>query len=159
MADSIYDIRIKGINGKEISMPDFKGKKLMVVNVASECGLTPQYAALQELYDTYKDTMAILACPCNDFGGQDPDSEENIEKFCSVNYGVTFTVTQKAGVINDPHPLYQWLTQKAKNGVADTEVTWNFQKFLIEPDGTWFKSISPVKSPDCDDILQWLSLQ
>jgi glutathione peroxidase len=154
---SIHNLRIEGINGKAIELSQFKGKKLMIVNVASECDFTPQYAQLEELYKTYQDTLSILGCPCNDFGGQEPLGEESIASFCQTMYQVSFPLSKKINVRSAPvHPLYRWLTQAVQNGIADTEVSWNFQKYAISPSGQWQNVFSPETSPLDEQIIDWI---
>jgi glutathione peroxidase len=154
---SIHNISIEGINGKEIQLDQFKGKKLMIVNVASECSLTPQYGQLEELYENYHDKLAILGCPCNDFGGQEPLDEKGITSFCQTMYQVSFPLTKKINISSAPvHPVYLWLTRAALNGVTDSEVTWNFQKYAIASDGSWHTVFSPETSPLDDRILNWI---
>ena len=132
MSKTIHQFKLKGLNGGEVDFADFAGKKILIVNVASECGYTPQYAQLQELAEEMKEDVVVIGCPCNQFGGQEPGSAEQIQQFCQVNFGVTFPLTEKLEVKGaNTHPLYQWLTQKSKNGVADSEVSWNFNKYLI----------------------------
>src|SRR5690606_11765256 len=116
-----------------------KGKRVLIVNTASECGYTPQYAQLQELYDKYKDkNFVILGFPANNFGGQEPGSNSDIVEFCQKNYGVEFPMMEKVSVKGeDAHPLFLWLTQKAQNSVSDAEIGWNFNKFLIDEKGQW----------------------
>ena len=133
---SIYDIKINTIDGRAINFSDYKGKKLLFVNVASECGFTEQYEDLQKLYDTYKDDLMIIGVPCNQFGGQEPGDAQTIKAFCQRNYGVTFLMTEKVDVKGtDQHPLYAWLTKKSLNGNQDTTVKWNFQKYLVDEKG------------------------
>nr|WP_245925683.1 glutathione peroxidase [Algibacter marinivivus] len=149
--DSIYDIKINALNDKPIDLANFKGKHVLFVNVASKCGFTPQYEGLQKLHDTHKDKIQIIGVPCNQFGGQEPGNAEAIESFCQVNYGVTFQITEKIDVKGKhQHPLYTWLTQKINNGVKDSSVKWNFQKYLIDPDGNlidyFFSSTNPLSS-------------
>lgn len=135
---TFYDHTVNDIYGEEMSMADFKGKYVLVVNVASKCGFTGQYAPLQELYDTYQDKLVVIGFPSNQFMNQEPGSEEDIAAFCEKNYGVTFPMTSKIDVKgSEQHPLYQWLTDKRLNGVADEKVGWNFNKFLISPEGKW----------------------
>ena len=154
---SIHNISIEGLNGKEIHLSQFKGKKLLIVNVASECDYTPQYGQLEELYEQYQDCLAILGCPCNDFGGQEPLAEEAIGDFCQTMYQVTFPLSKKINIRSNPvHPLYQWLTGKDGNGVSDSEVTWNFQKFALSPDGRLEHVFTPETSPLDDQILNWI---
>jgi len=155
---SIHSISIEGINGKEIQLSQFKGKKLLIVNVASECDFTPQYGQLEELYEIYHDRLTILGCPCNDFGSQEPLKEEEIASFCSTMYQVTFPLSKKINIRSTPiHPLYQWLSGKDQNGVSDNEVTWNFQKFALSPYGHLQHVFSPETSPLDDQILNWIA--
>ena len=155
---SIHSISIEGLNGKEIQLSQFKGKKLLIVNVASECDFTPQYGQLEELYELYHDRLTILGCPCNDFGGQEPLEEAAIASFCQTMYQVTFPLSKKINIRSAPvHPLYQWLTHKDQNGVNDNKVTWNFQKYAIHPDGWWQHVFSPETSPLDDQILNWIA--
>lgn len=133
---SIYDIAINEITGSPIDLADFKGKKILFVNVASKCGFTGQYKELQQLYNTYQDKLMIIGLPCNQFGSQEAGSNEEIETFCQLNYGVTFLMTEKISVKGDKqHPLYAWLTQKERNGKTNTTVKWNFQKYLVDEKG------------------------
>ncbi|NNC45551.1 MAG: glutathione peroxidase [Winogradskyella sp.] len=148
---SIYDIEINALNGQPLDLKQFKGKKLLVVNVASKCGFTPQYKELQQLQDQYKDKLAIIGVPCNQFGSQEPGSSDDIQQFCELNYGVTFPITEKIKVKGaHQHPLYQWLTQKACNGKKNSSVKWNFQKYLVNENGElidyYFSMTSPLSS-------------
>ncbi len=149
--DSIYDIKINTINGKPITLSNFKGKYLLFVNVASKCGFTPQYKDLQHLYDNYNDQLEIIGVPCNQFGSQEPGSANDIESFCTINYGVSFPITEKINVKGkNKHPLYTWLTEKANNGVKSSSVKWNFQKYLVDPKGhlvDYFYSMTNPMSP------------
>ncbi|GHV25273.1 glutathione peroxidase [Bacteroidia bacterium] len=157
---SIYDFTVKTIDGEDFALSSLKGKKVMIVNVASKCGLTPQYAQLEELYKQYKDSnFVIIGFPANNFGAQEPGTNEDIKEFCTRNYGVTFPMMEKISVKGeDIHPLYKWLTTKAENGVEDAEVTWNFQKFLIDEQGHWVKSIAPKTKPDDEEIINFVTL-
>lgn len=130
----------------------------MIVNTASKCGFTPQYASLEELYKEFGgEKFEILGFPANNFAGQEPGSNEDIAAFCQKNYGVSFTMFEKISVKGkDIAPLYEWLTQKDKNGVSDAKVNWNFQKFLIDENGNWVKTVAPNVSPVDDEILTWL---
>jgi len=133
---SFYDLSITGIDGKTISFADLKGKKVLCVNVASECGYTAQYTGLENLHRKYKDKLVLIGFPCNQFGAQEPGTNEAIQSFCKKNYGVSFLLTDKIEVKgNNQHPVYLWLTQKALNGKGDYEVKWNFNKFLISEKG------------------------
>ncbi len=139
-------------------MDRFKGKKVIVVNTASECGFTGQYAPLQELYDTYKDKgLVVIGFPSNDFGGQEPGSEEEIATFCQKNYGVTFPMMAKVSIKGDDmHPVYFWLTNKEQNGVMDARVEWNFNKFLIDEEGRLVKHLPSKVEPLDDEIINWV---
>ena len=154
---SIYDIKINALDGSTLNLEKFKGQKLIIINVASECGYTGQYAQMQELYEANKDQVTILGVPCNDFGGQEPGSAEEIATFCSTKYRVTFPMTEKVKITSEAHPLYRWLTTKDLNGVLDSEVKWNFHKFLINEDGTLEASLPSSVTPLDDQILSWLN--
>lgn len=134
---SVYGIELKSLEGSgKLDLNAYKGKKILFVNVASECGYTPQYEGLQKLYEKMKDSLVIIGCPCNQFGGQEPGTAENISAFCKKNYGVTFPLSEKLEVKGTGiHPLYKWLTQKSLNGALDAQVGWNFNKFLVGRDG------------------------
>ncbi|RIA09405.1 glutathione peroxidase [Flavobacteriaceae bacterium MAR_2010_72] len=135
-SESIYDIQINALNGEPINLSDFKGQFILFVNVASKCGFTGQYEALQNLYETYKEQLMIIGVPCNQFGGQEPGSASDIQTFCERNYGVSFLMTEKVDVKGqNQHPLYQWLTNKTKNGNSNSGVQWNFQKYLVSKNG------------------------
>jgi glutathione peroxidase len=155
---SAYDFTVKSISGEDFALSSLKGKKVLFVNVASKCGLTPQYAQLQELYDKYgPDKFVIIGFPANNFGGQEPGSNAEIQEFCQVNYGVTFPMMAKISVKGeDIHPLYKWLTQKSENGKADAEVQWNFQKFMIDENGNWVGSVAPKTLPVSQEITDWI---
>lgn len=152
---TFHDFTVQSIGGESVTLSQFKGKRVLVVNTASECGLTPQYKQLQELFDTYGgDKFVIVGFPANNFGSQEPGSNEEIASFCSKNYGVTFPMMAKISVKGkDQHPLYQWLTQKELNGVEDSEVQWNFQKYLIDETGHLVAVKSPRTSPLDDEII------
>lgn len=144
---SFYDFNVTTIDGKEFPLSSLKGKKVLVVNVASKCGLTPQYAKLQELYDKYKDkNFVIIGFPANNFMGQEPGSNEEIAQFCSLKYDVTFPMMAKISVKGkNMAPLYQWLTEKKLNGKEDAPVQWNFQKFMIDENGNWVGFVAPQR--------------
>ena len=155
---TIYQFTVEDINGKPFALSDLKGKKVMIVNTASKCGLTPQYKELEVLYKQYKDKdFIIIGFPANNFLGQEPGSNEQIASFCSINYGVSFPMMSKISVKGkNMHPLYQFLTQKSKNGVEDSKVKWNFQKYLIGRDGKLEKVIDPKTLPSSDEVKQWI---
>ena len=155
---SFYDYTAKTIDGKDFSMKDLKGKKIMIVNVASECGYTPQYKKLQELYVKYKDKgLVILGFPCNQFMGQEPGNEAEIKSFCEKNYGVTFPLFSKIDVKGkEQFPLYQWLTHKDLNGVEDSEVSWNFNKYLIDENGKYVMHLKSGVDPLDSKVIEWL---
>ena len=155
---TIYQFTVEDINGKPFALADLKGKKVMIVNTASKCGLTPQYKELEALYKQYKDKdFIIIGFPANNFLGQEPGSNEQIASFCSINYGVSFPMMSKISVKGkNMHPLYQFLTQKSKNGVEDSKVKWNFQKYLIGRDGKLEKVIDPKTLPSNDEVKQWI---
>jgi glutathione peroxidase len=157
-AKSFYDFTVKTINGEDFALSSLKGKKVLVVNTASKCGYTPQYADLEKLYKEYGgDHFVIIGFPANNFLSQEPGSNEEIENFCRVNYGVTFPMMAKISVKGkDIHPLYQWLTSKSLNGVMDSQVKWNFQKYLIDENGRLVDVVMTKESPYCERIISWL---
>ena len=147
-AESLYNLKIKSLDGYAIDLNDFKGKKILFVNVASKCGFTPQYADLQKLHEKYKKSLVIIGVPCNQFMNQEPGSNEEIASFCQKNYGVTFLITEKVDVKGkNQHPLYSWLTSKSKNGVLDSSVKWNFQKYLIDENGQFVEMFASNLNP------------
>lgn len=150
---TFYDFSIQSLAGTPLDLKQFRGKKLMLVNVASECGFTIQYEALQEMFEALGvENFAIIGFPCNDFGAQEPGSATEIQSFCQVNYGVTFPLTEKIQVVgSDKHPIYEWLTTTTGH-----EVTWNFQKFLVDEKGMVVKSIAPSVLPNDEEILTWI---
>ncbi len=148
---SFYDITINSLQGKPINLASFTGKKILIVNVASKCGFTPQYKDLQRLQDQYQDQLAVVGVPCNQFGNQEPGSSNEIQEFCEMNYGVSFLITEKINVKGkDQHPLYNWLTKKEENGRKNSSVKWNFQKYLIDEKGKlidyYYSTTSPTSS-------------
>lgn len=153
-----YDFTVKDIEGQDFDLSELKGKKVLVVNTASKCGLTPQYELLEELYNQYGgDSFTIIGFPANNFANQEPGSNDEIAEFCEKNYGVTFPMMSKISVKGDDiHPLYQWLTQKSKNGKMDSEVGWNFQKYLIDENGNLVKVIEPKVKPNDAAIVGWV---
>jgi len=148
---SIYDIAINAIDGKPISLVDFKGKKILFVNVASECGFTKQYRELQALSTRYKEELVVIGSPCNQFGKQEPGNASQIQEFCELNFGITFLLTEKIDVKGSKqHPLYQWLTSKGLNCKKSSSVKWNFQKYLVGDKGNlidyYFSITKPMNS-------------
>ncbi len=155
---SFYDFKVKDIDGKDFDLSSLKGKKVLVVNTASKCGLTPQYTQLQSIFETYGgDKFTIIGFPANNFASQEPGSNKEISEFCLKNYGVTFKMMSKISVKGDDMaPLYQWLTSKSKNGVMDSDVKWNFQKYLIDENGHLVDVIDPKVKPDDEKIVSWI---
>lgn len=147
---TLQDFKAKTLEGKEFNFADLKGKKVLIVNTASECGYTPQYKDLQALYEKYSSkNFVIIGFPCNDFGGQEPGTGADIKSFCTKNYGVTFQMMEKVSIATSP--IYQWLTHKTENGVLDATVKWNFNKFLIDEKGHLVKYLaSSVKPMDAE---------
>jgi len=153
---SLYDISINSINGELIDLKSFKGKKILFVNTASECGFTGQYADLEKLHKKYEDKLVVIGVPCNQFGGQEPGTLTEIKTFCEVNYGVTFLLTEKVDVKGDnQHPLYAWLTNKEKNGLKSSSVKWNFQKYLIDENGNYIDFYYSITKPLSSKITKY----
>ena len=152
---SIYQFKVKTLEGQEFDFASLKGKKIMVVNTASECGFTPQYKELQAVYEKYKDkNFVIIGFPCNDFGGQEPGNATEIRGFCTKNYGVTFPIMEKVSVTTAP--IYLWLKDKDKNGVESSKVSWNFNKYLIDENGHLVKHLGSMTKPDSEEITKWI---
>lgn len=155
MEKSLYDFKMNDINGEMVDFSQFKGKKLLLVNVASKCGYTPQYADLQKLHEMHGDEVVIIGFPANNFGGQEPGSNEEIKQFCSENYGVTFKMMDKVSVKGaDKHPLYRWLSDKDFNGWNDKEPTWNFCKYFINENGELVKFFPSSVKPTDEEIIK-----
>ena len=145
----IYDFQVRQINGQDLALSTFKGKVMLIVNTASQCGFTPQFAGLEELHKTYgSQGLVVLGFPCNQFGAQDPGLDSDIASFCQTNYGVTFPMMSKIEV-NGPtaHPLYQWLSAKAPGLLGSQAIKWNFTKFLVSQDGEVVKRYAPLDKP------------
>ena len=155
---SIHSFIVTDLRGNPFDFSSLKGKKIMVVNTASKCGLTPQYEKLQKIYEKYKNqNFEIIGFPANNFLWQEPGSSNDIQEFCSVNYGVTFPMMEKISVKGSSmHPIYEFLTKKSKNGVKDSSVKWNFQKYLLNENGELEKVISPNTQPDDRSITAWI---
>lgn len=155
---SFYDFTVKSITGEDFALSSLKGKKVLVVNVASKCGHTPQYTQLQELYEKYgPDKFVVIGFPANNFLHQEPGTNEEIKEFCELNYGVTFPMMEKISVKGkDIHPLYKWLTEKSENGKENSKVTWNFQKYMIDENGNLIGHVTPKTSPTSKEIIDWI---
>lgn len=156
---SLYDFTVKDITGEDFPLSQLKGKKVLVVNTASKCGLTPQYEDLEALYKKYGgENFVIIGFPSNDFAGQEPGTNEEIAEFCKLNYGVTFPMMSKITVKGDDiHPLYRWLTEASENGLEDSKVSWNFQKYMIDENGMLVGHVPPRKKPDSKEIVNWIT--
>ena len=156
---SIYDFKVKTLAGDEFDMAQLKGKKVLIVNTASKCGFTPQYAELEELYKKYGDeNFTIIGFPANNFLNQEPGTNEEIASFCKINYGVTFPMMAKISVKGkDMAPLYKYLTEKSENGILDAPVSWNFQKFMIDENGHVVAFAKPSTKPLSDEIVNWIT--
>jgi len=153
-----YDFKVKTLEGKNFDLTSLKGKKVMIVNTASNCGFTPQYKELEELYEKYRDELVIIGFPANNFANQEPGTAAQIREFCTKNYNVTFPLMEKISVKGDDMaPLYKWLTSKSENGVMDSEVKWNFQKYLIDEKGNLVDVLYSKETPESDKVLNWLS--
>lgn len=154
---SIYDIEINTIEGTPCSLSDYKGKKMLFVNVASKCGFTKQYKELQELCDSYKKELVVIGLPCNQFGGQEPGAPDQIQEFCERNFGVSFLLTEKIQVKGrNQHPLYTWLTSKKLNGKKSSSVKWNFQKYLVDERGNLIDYFYSITKPTSSRITRHL---
>jgi glutathione peroxidase len=156
---SIYDFKVETIDGDEFDFATLKGKKIMIVNTASKCGFTPQYKELEALYQKYgSEKFVIVGFPANNFMSQEPGSNKDIKEFCTKNYGVTFPMMSKISVKGDDMaPIYKWLTQKSQNGVQDSEVQWNFQKYLIDEKGNLVEVIPPKEKPSSEKVTKWVA--
>ena len=152
---SIHQFKVKTLEGQDFDFASLKGKKVMVVNTASKCGFTPQYKELQELYDKYKSkNFVIIGFPCNDFMSQEPGNSAEIREFCTKNYGVTFPMMEKITISTSP--VYQWLKNKDQNGVEDSKVSWNFNKYLIDENGHLVKHVGSKTKPNDEEITKWI---
>jgi glutathione peroxidase len=155
---SFHSLTAKTIDGNAFDFSTLKGKKVLIVNTASECGFTPQYETLEKLYQTYKaKNFVIIGFPANNFGSQEPGSNTQIKEFCKKNYGVSFQMMEKISVKGDDiHPVYQWLTKKSENGKSDYSVRWNFEKFIIDENGNLIDNFASMTSPMSDKITSWI---
>lgn len=155
---TLYDFKVPALDGSTIDFAKFKGKKILIVNTASECGYTPQYADLQKLYEAHKSNLVIVGFPANNFGGQEPGTNTEIKEFCKKNYGVTFPMAGKVSVKGDDiHPLFKWLTTKSENGVTDAEIKWNFTKFLVDEKGKLIAVFPSKVNPNSEEITKYLN--
>lgn len=151
---NIYDYSFTDIDGNKVELKQFEGKKILFINVASKCGFTPQYEDLQTLHEKYGDKVALIGFPCNQFLGQEPKGEEEIQAFCQKNYGVEFLMASKIDVKGkDQHPVYEWLTSEELNGVESSKVGWNFQKYLVDENGKLIRHFSPKTNPMDNEII------
>jgi glutathione peroxidase len=154
---SIHGFKVESLDGNTIDFAAFKGKKILIVNTASECGYTPQYKELESLYEKYKEKLVIVGFPANNFGGQEPGSNSEIKTFCTKNYGVTFPMAAKISVKGDDMaPIYKWLTHKDENGVLDAEIKWNFNKFLLDEQGRMIAYFPSKVTPMSKEIVDKL---
>jgi glutathione peroxidase len=152
-AKSIYDFKVEALDGSTIDFASFKGKKILVVNTASQCGYTPQYEGLEALYKKYQDKLVIVGFPANNFGGQEPGTNTEIKEFCKKNYGVTFPMAAKVSVKGDDvAPIYKWLCSKSENGVLDAEIGWNFGKFLLDEKGNLINYFPSKVTPMSEEL-------
>lgn len=157
LAGSIYDFKVPGLEGGQIDFSKFKGKKILVVNTASQCGSTPQYEDLQKLHEKYPSTLVIVGFPANNFGGQEPGTNEEISTFCKRNYGVSFPMSEKVSVKGeDIHPLFRYLTDEAKKMGVDDPIKWNFTKFLLDEKGKLISVFSTRVKPMSEEITKFL---
>lgn len=157
-ATSIYDFKVEGLEGGSIDFSQYKGKKIMIVNTASKCGNTPQYAELEQLYEKYKDKLVIIGFPANNFGQQEPGSNEEIKEFCTKNYGVSFPMASKVSVKGDDiAPIYKYLTDEAKKLGFEDPVKWNFTKFLLDENGKLITVIHNKVKPMSEEVLKYLN--
>ena len=155
MAGSVYDFKVKGLDGGTIDFSDFRGKKILIVNTASDCGQTPQYESLEQLYRENKDHLVVIGFPSNDFGEQEPGSNEDIKDFCQKNYKISFPMAAKISVKGkDMHPLYKYLTEEASKKGFEDPVKWNFSKFLIDEKGELVKVFSHKVQPMSEEVLK-----
>jgi len=157
LPETIHGFEFTSLEGEKIDLSQYKGKKILIVNTASKCGYTPQYEDLEKLYSENKDRLVVIGFPANNFGNQEPGANEEIAEFCERNYGVSFPMSEKISVKgNDMAPIYQWLTQKKWNGVKDSEVKWNFQKYLIDEEGKLMEVFESAVKPLSAELMSHL---
>jgi glutathione peroxidase len=158
-ATSVYDFKVTGLDGNPLNISQYKGKKILIVNTASKCGFTPQYADLEKLYEQYKSKLVVIGFPANNFGQQEPGTSKDISEFCTKNYGVTFPMSEKVDVIGDNiAPLFKYLTEEAKKlGVADPVIKWNFTKFLVDENGQLIAVFPSKVTPMDPQITKYLN--
>jgi len=155
---SIYDFKIKGVDGKTIDFSKYKGKKILIVNTASKCGYTPQYDGLQKLYEEHKDKLVIIGFPSDNFAGQEFHNDDSISTFCKKNYGVTFPLTTRVDVKGENiTPVYKYLCNKSENGVLDATISWNFNKFIIDENGKLLQHFDSKVTPDDPELLKYIN--
>ncbi len=156
---SVYDFKVPGLDGNTIDLSKYKGKKILIVNTASKCGYTPQYADLEKLYEKYKSKLVIIGFPANNFGQQEPGTNGDIKEFCSKNYGVSFPMAEKVDVVGDnTHPLFKYLTEEAKKlGTPDPVIKWNFTKFLVDENGKLIAVFPSKVTPMSEEITKYLN--
>lgn len=158
IASSIYDFKVEGLDGNTIDFSQYKGKKIMIVNTASKCGNTPQYAELEQLYEKYKDKLVIIGFPANNFGAQEPGTNDEIKEFCTRNYGVSFPMAAKVSVKGeDMAPLFKYLVNEAKGLGVEDPIKWNFTKFLVDEKGKLVAVFTPKTKPLSEDVLKYLN--
>ena len=154
---SIYDFKIKGVDGKTIDFSKYKGKKILIVNTASKCGYTPQYDGLQKLYEEHKDKLVIIGFPSDNFAGQEFHNDDSISTFCKKNYGVTFPLTTRVDVKGENiTPVYKYLCNKSENGVLDASISWNFNKFIIDENGKLLQHFDSKITPESPELLKYI---
>jgi glutathione peroxidase len=155
---SIYDFKVKSLDGGTIDFSQYKGKKILVVNTASKCGFTPQYKGLEKLYEEHKDKLVVVGFPSDNFGGQEYQNDEEIKSFCEKNFGVTFPLTTKVDVKGDNvTPVFKYLTNKNENGVLDATISWNFNKFLIDENGKLLAHFDSEVTPDSEELFKYIN--
>jgi len=156
-AKNIYDFKIQSLDGGTIDFSQYKGKKILIVNTASKCGFTPQYAGLEKLYEQYKDKLVIIGFPSDNFGGQEYHDNDSIKTFCQKNYGVTFPLTTRVDVKGqNTTPVFKYLCDKSENGVLDASISWNFNKFIIDENGNLLAHFDSKVTPDSDELLKYI---